>query len=132
MTSYQTLTERLKKNPVLEQPEQLTQTVIERIERMEANRLKHKVMYIAGWFSAVAAALLFGLLILETLQLPENYRMKTEKVVITPVTFDVYRERAAQNITGKRNIVTAIIKDKLETNRRKDLYIKLIKQNKTL
>ncbi|MDR0835911.1 MAG: hypothetical protein LBN11_04940 [Tannerella sp.] len=136
--SYQTLTERLKNIPVLEQPEDLTQAVIAKIEQMEANRLKNKVMYVTGWLSGVAAALLLGLLVLETIQTPPTYRMKMETVATAaapaPVSFDVYRaiaiNAADKSMMEKRIIVATIIKDKREKNTRKSNYTDLFKINK--
>ncbi|GHT24417.1 hypothetical protein FACS189430_09280 [Bacteroidia bacterium] len=133
--SYQTLTERLRKTPILEQPEKLTQTVIEKIERMEANRLKHKVMYITGWLSGVAAALLLALLILETAQTPATYRMKTDNIAVAsaPVASDAYRaiavHAADKSFAEKRHIVASIIKEKRDKAIQKEQLYRFM-QNK--
>jgi hypothetical protein len=130
--SYETLTERLKCTPTLEQPEKLTQAVIEKIEQIKANRLKIKAMYITGWSSAAAAVLLLGMLILETLQTPATYATKTEQAATVPasVTSNAYRELMTnakdKSITEKRNIINAIIKDKWGKNIRKEQLYKLV------
>jgi hypothetical protein len=69
--SYETVTGYLKNcKPVLDNPNELTQTVMDRIERLSANGKKVRIMRITGVLSGIAATLLLCLLISETVRQP--------------------------------------------------------------
>ncbi|GHT05357.1 hypothetical protein FACS189423_09390 [Bacteroidia bacterium] len=121
--SYQTLVERLKNSsPVLENPEDLTRIVIEKVEKISANNLKNKILYLTGVISGLAAALLFCLLIHATIPSPANHLMEpeTHTALSGPITPGVYPEKTD---------IAVIIREKIETNNRKEqLYSFLQKE----
>jgi hypothetical protein len=113
--SYQTLVERLKNSsPILENPEDLTRIVIEKVEKISANNLKNKILYITGMISGLAAALLFCLLIHASIQSPANQLVEpgTPAALSGSITPGVYPE--------KTDMIALIIKEKRETNNRKE------------
>jgi hypothetical protein len=114
--SYQNLVERFRTAPVLENPEELTQAVIERIEQISTNKLKNKIMYITSIVSGVAAALLFCLLIHETIQSPVNHLMGTGR----PAAFS---EQIVPGVRREINVnVAVIVKEKMEMKNMKKQF----------
>jgi hypothetical protein len=115
--SYSKLMELLKTAPILENPEALTQTVIKRIEKISANKLKNKIMYITSIVSGTAAALLFCLLIQETIQTSQF--IKTEKQTVSV-------ERVHYKTTT--DDIAFIVKRKMEMKAKKQQLYSLIKE----
>jgi hypothetical protein len=117
---YQDLVERIKHiSPVLENPEELTQTVIARVEQISANKLKNKIMYITSIVSGAAAVLLFCLLIYETIQTPANQFIKTEKQTVS--VEHVHHKTTSDDIAF-------IVKRKMEMKAKKQQLYSLIKE----
>ncbi|MDR3141323.1 MAG: hypothetical protein LBU37_06335 [Tannerellaceae bacterium] len=55
-------------SPLLDNPEELTQRIMTRVERTDRNKKKRKIMHITGLVSGVAACLLLCLLAYESVQ----------------------------------------------------------------
>jgi hypothetical protein len=130
--SYQTLIERLKNTlPVPENPEALTQSVIERIERIEANRLKSKIMYITGWLSGAAATVLICLLIHITIQPPVSFSMETKTLPIFPeqVNHEIKMPAKGKSMSEKKEIITFVISEKIKLNNKKEQLFVLLQEN---
>jgi hypothetical protein len=134
--SYQTLIERLKNtSPILEQPEALTQSVIERIEQMEANRKKNKIMYIAGLLSGAAATVLLCLLIRITVHPPVSFSMESKTSpalfgqVVPSVNPEININAKDKSTAEKKEIIRAVIRKKMKTNLQKEQLFTLLQSN---
>ncbi|MDR2804174.1 MAG: hypothetical protein LBB85_00815 [Dysgonamonadaceae bacterium] len=97
--------------PAPDRPEELTQRIIARIERMEKNKRKRIVVRVTGWLSGVAAGLLLGLLLFETVQ-PALVRSSGDKVAMqTEITV---------NMECRKTDIAERMKEKLERKSRKE------------
>jgi hypothetical protein len=134
--SYQTLIEQLKNtSPVLEQPEALTQSVIERVKRIEINRQRNKIMYTTGWLSGAAAILLLCLLIRITVHPPVSFSMESKPApaffgqIIPSVDPEISINAKDKSTAEKKEIISAVIRKKMKTNRQKEQLFTLLQND---
>jgi hypothetical protein len=112
---YNEILDMLKKTePVLNNPEGLTDRIMQRVEQTAADVGKIRVMRIAGALSGVAASALICLLAYETLMYPvspvENYPKRERSYELTVL----------QDIRDKEKIIETVLKKREAQRKRKE------------
>jgi ribosome-associated translation inhibitor RaiA len=116
-------------SPLLENPEELAQTIMTRIERISKHNRKRKIMLITGLISGVAACLLLCLLVYESIQLSSyqaagteismRQRIKSDHLNIS----DTMQIHTSDKIkSGKTNIVEIIGENRKRNDRKQRIY----------
>lgn len=67
-----------RRQPVLENPNELTDLILRRVSRIRSAKKQRKIL-VGTWMSGVAATLLLCLFINETVIAPSSYQVKEEK-----------------------------------------------------
>jgi len=115
---YKEILDMLKKTePVLNDPEALTDRIMQRVEQTANVAGKIRIMRIAGMLSGVAASALVCLLAYETLKYPvspvENYPKRAPSYVSHDLT-------VLQDIRDKEKIIETVIKRREAQRMRKE------------
>jgi hypothetical protein len=105
-------------SPVLERPEELTQTVMAQIEHLSKNKKKYKIIRITGLLSGAVASLLICLLAYESIQ-QSIYQYNESKISVnlsddkrTLNTFNTIQSHTIDGLASENGIIAEIIKEK--------------------
>jgi hypothetical protein len=110
--TYEKITGYIRQNPpVIENPEELTQSILRQIERAGKNKKKHTLLHIMGFLSGTAACLLLCLLLHETVYFPAYHGVEAKD---TKQTYTKYRPKV------EKKDIAGIIEEKIKNRNRKE------------
>ena len=107
-----------KTEPILDDPEELTDRIMQKVEQTSANAGRILALRISGAISGVAASALICLLAYETLiyPVPSAENDQGSKTLWTIVDTKTYPQIIGQDVREKEKIIKALVKSK-ETQR---------------
>jgi hypothetical protein len=126
--TYEEVTDYIKNvSPLLENPEALTQTIMDRIERINRNKKKYTLMRVTGLVAGIAVCLLLCRLTYESAQL-STYCVPPAKTEIFVKLSDRRPEESDKlqsRKTGRNGIINEYLKRK---SIKEQMYLKYVRK----